>query len=276
MLHYFNVEIAAKYGMKDAVVLQSLAYWLQKNVINKNNIHDGVAWTFNSVSKMKEYFPYLTYNQLADCLRRLEKNGLIVSANYNKMGYDRTKWYTLTPYAEELTGVKVRTGGGDYGRSRATRKARLAGIKQELADNQQPIMENSTMDDANCSNGLLREQQPIPIIETNIAPVVASNSCANEGTNAENKLNADAVTALGVWKRYRPEIELERPDILGKLYKEMGGFKFTNLVEEASAEGIDDIESLVRLYGEMLRSGDIMKPRGQRKKDRLAVDRFSM
>lgn len=139
------------------MVLQSLAYWLQKNVINKNNIHDGVAWTFNSVSKMKEYFPYLTYNQLADSLRRLEKNGLIVSANYNKMGYDRTKWYTLTPYAEELTGVKVRSGGGDYGRSRAARKARLAEIKQEFAENQQPIVEISTMEDENCNNGLLRD-----------------------------------------------------------------------------------------------------------------------
>lgn len=89
-------------------------------------------------------------------------------------------------------------------------------------------------------------------------------------------MDTDVAAALGVWKRYRQEIEIERADILGKLYKEMGGFKFTNLVEEASAEGIDDIESLVRLYGEMLRSGDIMKPRGKRKKERLAVDRFSM
>lgn len=264
MLHYFNVEIATKYGMKDATVLQSLAYWLKKNVETKTNIHDGVAWTFNSVSKMREYFPYLTYNQLADSLRRLEKNGLIVSSNYNKMGYDRTKWYTLTPLGEELTGISVRTSGGDYGCSREARKARLAEKQQAIAENKQQIVENSTMEDINSNIGMRQEQQPIPVIETNVAPIIATNVCTNEGTKLEH------ATALGIWKRYRPDKEIDRPDILASLYKEMGGFRFTNLVEETAAVGVDNILALVKLYGEMQRNGNIIKPRAQRMAKRRA------
>lgn len=189
MLHYFNVEIAAKYGIMDATVLQSLAYWLQKNVNNKNNIHDGMAWTFNSVRKMLEYFPYLTYNQLASSLRRLEKNGLVQTSNYNKMGYDRTKWYTLTALGEAVTGINVHSEGGDFGRSRAAKRARLGEnnqgfgeFNQDIGYNNQSIVENSTMDYAKNDNGLREKPQPIPIIETNIATVNINNNYAeNDG-----------------------------------------------------------------------------------------------
>lgn len=74
----------------------------------------------------------------------------------------------------------------------------------------------------------------------------------------------DTTIALGIWKRYLPNTELDRPDILGKLYKEFGSYKFTNLVEEAGAVGVGNIAELVNLYGKMQHSGDIRWPRAKR------------
>lgn len=306
MLHYFNVEVAKQYGIKDAVVLQSLAFWLKKNVDNKNNVHDGVVWTFNSVNNMLEYFPYLTYNKLADSLRRLEKNGLITSSNYNKMGYDRTKWYTLTPLGESLTGTTVRCAGGDFGRSRAARKARFQEQQEKLGENNQsfgennqrlgensnPIVEISTMVNENVNDGCCEKERPIPIIETNIEADIANinniaddarneNQEVSETINAENRTHKPSeVTALGIWKHYNPNTDLGHVDILGAYYEMLGSFKFTNLAEEAAHLGINKMLDLLDLCRKMEQNGDINYTQTQRKvkykSKNFAFDKFDV
>lgn len=103
--HSFNVEIAEQYGVYDAIILKNILFWVMKNKENGKHCHDGKYWTYNSVSAFSKLFPYLSEKQIRSILGRLEKNGLIVSGNYNKSAYDRTKWYALTDKALELYGM---------------------------------------------------------------------------------------------------------------------------------------------------------------------------
>lgn len=101
MNHSFNVEIAEKYGIEKAVLLENFYFWVKKNQANKKNIHNGKAYTFNTAEAFAELFPYIKERKIAQLLREMEnQDGLLISGQFHK--YDRTKSYTLTDFALSL------------------------------------------------------------------------------------------------------------------------------------------------------------------------------
>ncbi|MGL5099898.1 MAG: hypothetical protein ACRC6B_07715, partial [Fusobacteriaceae bacterium] len=59
MNHSFNVDLAAKYGIEEAIILENLAFWIKKNEKNGKNFVEGEYWTYNSASAFQELFPYM-------------------------------------------------------------------------------------------------------------------------------------------------------------------------------------------------------------------------
>ncbi len=101
MEHSFNAELASEIGVNAAILLKSIVYWCQKNRASKTNFHDGLYWTYNSAKGYCQLYPYLSARTICNTLGALEKAGYIISACYNTMPFDRTKWYTATPKALE-------------------------------------------------------------------------------------------------------------------------------------------------------------------------------
>ena len=97
MNHSFDVDIAVKYGMLEAVMINNFAYWISKNMANEKHFHDGKYWTYNTVSAFEELFPYASKKQIRNALEHLRAEGLIETGNYNEKAFDRTLWYTFTP-----------------------------------------------------------------------------------------------------------------------------------------------------------------------------------
>ena len=97
MNHSFNVEIATQYGIEKAILIENFYFWVSKNKANNKNIHDGVAYTYNSAEAFAELFPYMTARRISKLLRELEEDGLIISRQFGK--YNRTKSYTLSDRA---------------------------------------------------------------------------------------------------------------------------------------------------------------------------------
>ncbi|MDE2518988.1 MAG: hypothetical protein O0W93_06205 [Methanocorpusculum sp.] len=79
MNHSFNVEVAVEYGMAEAVILEYMYFWCQKNEANRKNMKDGLAWTYNSIKALSELFPYLTEKKIISAIKHLEDEGLLVS-----------------------------------------------------------------------------------------------------------------------------------------------------------------------------------------------------
>lgn len=96
MEHHFNCEIAQKYGIAEAIILNHFEYWIEKNKANEKNFFEDTYWTFNSVKAFKEIFPYLTEKKIASALANLKGEGLIKTGNFNENKYDRTLWYAIT------------------------------------------------------------------------------------------------------------------------------------------------------------------------------------
>ena len=96
MTHTFDADIAKEYGVDIAIVVNNIAFWLQKNKANNKHIYEGKVWTYNSTKAFCELFPYWTENQIRRILDKMQGLEIIQSGNYNKVAYDRTKWYTFT------------------------------------------------------------------------------------------------------------------------------------------------------------------------------------
>lgn len=100
MQHSFDIEIAKEYGVLEAILLNNLWFWVEKNRANNVNYYDGYYWTFNSTKAFNELFPYASQRQIQNALKHLREEGILQTGNYNKSTLDRTLWYTFTPKGE--------------------------------------------------------------------------------------------------------------------------------------------------------------------------------
>lgn len=98
MNHSFNVEIAKKFRIEKAVILEHFYFWIKKNKANKKNLHEGRYYTYNTAEAFAELFPYIKERRIAQLLREMEnEDNLLLSGQF--FNYDRTKSYTLTDFA---------------------------------------------------------------------------------------------------------------------------------------------------------------------------------
>ena len=173
MQHSFDVEIAEKYGVSEAILLQHLWFWIEKNKANEVNFYDGTYWTYNSTKAFVKLFPYMTQRQIQNTLKRLKDKGIIKTGNYNKSAYDRTLWYAFT----------------ELGKS---------------------IMQKCKMENTNLSNGLHEKVTPIPDINTNINTNINTDNIYSENmqlVESNNKIPKNIKEDLKnefemLWKEY--------------------------------------------------------------------------
>ena len=102
MNHSFNVDVAKSYGVESAVLLENILFWIEKNRANKSNLIDGRYWVYTSQQSFAELFPYMSKSTVQRALKRFIDDGVLVAASFNKKGYDRTRWYALTPHGYSL------------------------------------------------------------------------------------------------------------------------------------------------------------------------------
>lgn len=139
MEHHFHTEIAIKYGVEEAVIIYNLAYWITHNKANNKNFYDGYYWTYNSARAFEELFPYFNSKKISRLLNKLEEVGAIKSGNYNKVAYDRTKWYTI-PDEELIKFYKL----------------------EEKDKSEKSISQKCPMEKTKMENGIDETVQPIP------------------------------------------------------------------------------------------------------------------
>ena len=102
-------SLAAELGTADeAIVLQQLHYWLQRS----NNVRDGHKWVYNSMNDWLKQFPWIkSRKRLTRYFDDLESRGLVVTGNYNKAAFDKTKWYRID--YDALSVLEKRLGQND-------------------------------------------------------------------------------------------------------------------------------------------------------------------
>lgn len=179
MEHKFNVKAAETIGIHEAIILENLRFWCDHNKANGKNIHEGTAWTFNSVKAFSELFPYMSNGQITRALKKLETEGCIKTGNFNSQPYDRTKWYAVT----------------DYGYA--------------LCENDKSICQNQQMELSETTNGIVAVDEPIPDVKQDALHLKNkdSKSCDFESwKNAYNELCPSLPTCRALSQRRKTAI----------------------------------------------------------------------
>lgn len=162
-VHVFDVDDAVKYGVEKAVILQNMRFWLDKNKANGTNLHDGYYWTYNSAEAFYKLLPYF---KSAKVIQRLLKSmvaeGLLLAGNYNKKGYDRTKWYSMPEYCAESLDT-----------------SHCSKMTNGLDKNDQCNGQECPMDCSEMTNAMVKNDQPIPDINTDSKPDVNADTNAS-------------------------------------------------------------------------------------------------
>jgi hypothetical protein len=91
----FDVEVATKYGVDEAIMIQNFQFWIFKNKAGEKNQHDGRTWTFNTIKALETIFPFWSVKQIRRVMKSLIDNEILVTGNYNQKGYDQTTWYAF-------------------------------------------------------------------------------------------------------------------------------------------------------------------------------------
>lgn len=171
MKHTFDVRAAVEYGLEEAIVLENFYYWIKKNQANEKHFYDGRYWTYNSQEALSALFPYWNRAKVQRILQRLCDKSLMVKGNYNKVGYDRTTWYSLTDKA--------------------------------LFIFEQSIVQNCTIHCSDMNNPLFRSEQPIPDNKPYINTDINTNTCVYSAAFEEFwKVYPRKVNKKGSWQKY--------------------------------------------------------------------------
>lgn len=88
-------ELAKAIGLNEAIILQQIHYWLENAKSENRNFYSGRYWVYNSYKNWQAQFPFIKVDTVKKTILKLEKLKLLITGNYNKRGYDKTKWYTI-------------------------------------------------------------------------------------------------------------------------------------------------------------------------------------
>jgi hypothetical protein len=99
--YYFSAVIAKEVGVEEAIMFSNIYFWVEHNKKGGSNYHNGKYWTYNSARGFSEQYMFWSEGQIRRILGNLEKKLYIETGRFNRMGYDKTKWYTVTPKGYE-------------------------------------------------------------------------------------------------------------------------------------------------------------------------------
>ena len=100
----FDQEYAKEYGVNEAILIEHFSNWINNNRKNGANFYEGRTWSYDTLTALEEWLPFLTRKQIRGAIDRLVELGVLIKGNFNKTKQDRTTWYAFQD--EERFAVK--------------------------------------------------------------------------------------------------------------------------------------------------------------------------
>lgn len=90
MVHFFDADIAKKYGVNAAVLACFLWKCIEQKSAESPQLHGGKVWVRCSVQMMTGFFPFLSYDEIRYALKQLVKGRVLTKGQFNESRFDRT------------------------------------------------------------------------------------------------------------------------------------------------------------------------------------------
>jgi uncharacterized phage protein (TIGR02220 family) len=84
-------SLAKQIGLNEAIILQQIHYWL----VSSQHEKEGRKWVYNTYKEWQLQMPFWSESTIKRTIKSLEEHGYLLSANYNRLKMDKTKWYSI-------------------------------------------------------------------------------------------------------------------------------------------------------------------------------------
>ena len=102
MVHFFDSDIAKKYGVNAAVLACFLWDCIEQKSTESPQLHEGKVWVRCFVHLMPCFSPCLSYVEIRYAVKRLGSGRLLSKGQFNESRFDRTNWYAFTEFGQFL------------------------------------------------------------------------------------------------------------------------------------------------------------------------------
>ena len=203
MKYGFNVEIAQKLGVNEAIIIRNFQHWLQKNKANNANFYDGRYWTYNSIAAFCKIFPFWTEYQIRNILKKLTACGILIKGNFNKNPYDKTIWYSIDD-GVLASYLKCENSSDNVGKCsyeiqkepESTETVDLLNLPNRYVENTKSMLQNYQIDMVNLPDRFGKNAKPIPCVNTNSKPCVNTHTQKSVCDEFSNEPKAGAPESI--------------------------------------------------------------------------------
>ena len=102
MYYSFDVNAAARYGVEEAVLLEHIRFWCEKNAANPDCQQEGRCWMYASAARLAEHFPFWSVPKIRRLLKSLVRQGALLEGRFGRFAFDRTLWYAISETASSI------------------------------------------------------------------------------------------------------------------------------------------------------------------------------
>lgn len=99
MNHSFNVKLAEKYSLEEAIMIEAIYTWVHINECNDEMFKEGRTWCYSTAKGFNKYIPYMSAQKIRRILLKLEDRGFIKIGNFNNKSLNQTLWYAFSDMA---------------------------------------------------------------------------------------------------------------------------------------------------------------------------------
>lgn len=96
MRYSFDTEAAARYGVEEAILLDHIRFWCEKNQSNPDCQREGRCWMYASAARLAEHFPFWSVPKIRRLLKSLVRQGALLEGRFGRFAFDRTLWYAVS------------------------------------------------------------------------------------------------------------------------------------------------------------------------------------
>ena len=99
MYYSFDVNAAVRYGVEEAVLLEHIRFWCEKNQTNPDCQKEGRCWMYASAARLAEHFSFWSVPKIRRLLKSLVRQGALLEGRFGRFAFDRTLWYAISETA---------------------------------------------------------------------------------------------------------------------------------------------------------------------------------
>lgn len=196
-------ELAQEIGLNESILLLQIDFWISTSTTEP---HEGRWWTFQSVRDIQETFSFWSLATINRTIQSLLDSKYILTGNFNRLKYDKTRWFALNP--EVLKSLK---------------SIRLDGHETPLFQNDTRSAQNETRS--------TQFETTIPETSTEISTETTTTTIpavAVEKPKTRSKTNG------------HPPVD-EKAALVFQLYQKQINFNFSATMAERIRDDIEDV-----------------------------------